>query len=142
MADGNARKTDEIRKKQFQAEKAFSVARAIIDGYRAVTAALVIPPPAGQILAASNAALAAANVAKILSTQYNSGASSGAVGGVSLPASSGGSIPTPTIQAPVNPQATTQLNAQGYNLSKVVVVESDVTNVQKRMNRLRVQATY
>lgn len=143
MADGNARKTDDIRKKQFQAEKAFSVARAIIDGYRAVNAALVVPPPAGPILAASNAILAAANVAKILSTQYNGGGSSGVGGGsVSLPASSGGSIPAPTIQAPVNPQATTQLNSQGYNLSKVVVVESDVTNVQKRMNRLRVQATY
>lgn len=141
MAEGNAKKTDEIRKKQFQAEKAFSVARAIIDGYRAVNAALVIPPPAGPILAASNALLAAASVAKILSTQYSGGNT--ASGNISLPQSSpNATIPTPTIQAPTNPQATTQLNAQGYNVSKVIVVESDITNTQKRMNRLRVQATY
>ena len=141
---GNAIETDNIRKKQFQAEKAFSVARAIIDGYRAVNAALVIPPPAGPILAASNALLAAASVAKILSTQYNSGSTAGGGGGgISLPSSSASSsIPMPTIAAPVNPQASTQLNAQGYNVSKVVVVEKDITTVQNRINRLKVQATY
>ena len=144
MAEGNAAETDKIRKKQFQAEKAFSVARAIIDGYRAVNAALVIPPPAGPILAASNALLAAASVAKILSTQYNSGnTAGGGGGGISLPSSSASSsIPMPTIAAPVNPQASTQLNAQGYNVSKVVVVEKDITTVQNRINRLKVQATY
>jgi len=143
-AQGNAIETDNIRKKQFQAEKAFSVARAIIDGYRAVNAALVIPPPAGPILAASNALLAAASVAKILSTQYNSGSTAGGGGGgISLPSSSASSsIPMPTIAAPVNPQASTQLNAQGYNVSKVVVVEKDITTVQNRINRLKVQATY
>jgi hypothetical protein len=141
-AQGNAIETDNIRKKQFQAEKAFSVARAIIDGYRAVNAALVIPPPAGPILAASNALLAAASVAKILSTQYNSTSTAGG-GGISLPSSSASSsIPMPTIAAPVNPQASTQLNAQGYNVSKVVVVEKDITTVQNRINRLKVQATY
>ena len=144
MAEGNAAETDKIRRKQFQAEKAFSVARAIIDGYRAVNAALVIPPPAGPILAASNALLAAASVAKILSTQYNSGSTAGGGGGgISLPSSSASSsIPMPTIAAPVNPQASTQLNAQGYNVSKVVVVEKDITTVQNRINRLKVQATY
>jgi hypothetical protein len=142
MAEGNAAETDKIRRKQFQAEKAFSVARAIIDGYRAVNAALVIPPPAGPILAASNALLAAASVAKILSTQYNSTSTAGG-GGISLPSSSASSsIPMPTIAAPVNPQASTQLNAQGYNVSKVVVVEKDITTVQNRINRLKVQATY
>ena len=144
MAQGNDAETEKIRKKQFQAEKAFSVARAIIDGYRAVNAALVIPPPAGPILAASNALLAAASVAKILSTQYNSGnTAGGGGGGISLPSSSASSsIPMPTIAAPVNPQASTQLNAQGYNVSKVVVVEKDITTVQNRINRLKVQATY
>lgn len=142
MAEGNAEETDKIRKRQFQTEKAFNVARAIIDGYRAVNAALVIPPPAGPILAASNAILAAASVAKILSTQYSGGNSVGS-GNVSLPRSTGSaSIPSPTIQAPVNPQDTTQFNAQGYNISKVVVVEKDITSVQNRMNRLKVQATY
>lgn len=142
MAEGNAEETDKIRKRQFQTEKAFNVARAIIDGYRAVNAALVIPPPAGPILAASNAILAAASVAKILSTQYSGGNSAGS-GNVSLPRSTGSaSVPSPTIQAPVNPQDTTQFNAQGYNISKVVVVEKDITSVQNRMNRLKVQATY
>lgn len=145
MAQGNDAETEKIRKKQFQAEKAFSVARAIIDGYRAVNAALVIPPPAGPILAASNALLAAASVAKILSTQYNSGSTpaGGGGGNLALPSGSGNqSIPMPTIAAPVNPQASTQLNAQGYNVSKVVVVEKDITTVQNRINRLKVQATY
>ena len=60
-----------------------------------------------------------------------------------MPSSSASSsIPMPTIAAPVNPQASTQLNAQGYNVSKVVVVEKDITTVQNRINRLKVQATY
>ena len=149
QAEGNAIETDNIRKKQFQAEKAFSVARAIIDGYRSVVGALAQTAtlgPAASVLAASNAILAAANVAKILSTKYESGstaAAGGGGGGVSLPSGSANqSIPMPTIAAPVNPQASTQLNAQGYNVSKVVVVEKDITTVQNRINRLKVQATY
>jgi len=149
QAQGNDAETEKIRKKQFQAEKAFSVARAIIDGYRSVVGALAQTAtlgPAASVLAASNAILAAANVAKILSTQYNSGGTASAGGGggnVSLPSGSANqSIPMPTIAAPVNPQASTQLNAQGYNVSKVVVVEKDITTVQNRINRLKVQATY
>ena len=148
QAQGNDAETEKIRKKQFQAEKAFSVARAIIDGYRSVVGALAQTAtlgPAASVLAASNAILAAANVAKILSTQYNSGTQAGGGGGgnLALPSGSGNqNIPMPTIAAPVNPQASTQLNAQGYNVSKVVVVEKDITTVQNRINRLKVQATY
>lgn len=135
---GNAAEELKIKKKQFEVDKALSIARATIDGIRSVQAALTIPPPAGQILAGANAILAAANIAKIASTKFDSGSTTISA---SVP-STGGSVAQPINPvAPVRQQDQTNLNAQGY-VTKVIVVEKDITDTQNRVNRLKVQASY
>lgn len=145
-----------IRKKMFQVDKAFSIARAVIDGIRSVQAALTIPPPAGEILAVANGILAAANVAKIAATKFDpggggggeSGGGGGSTGGGSASSSSlgGGAIvpPVPTAttfnQSTVGAAGTTS-NAQNPQAPiRVVVVESDITRTQNRVSTVEAQA--
>jgi len=135
-----------IRKKQFEVDKAFSIARATIDGIRSVQAALTVPPPAGQILAGLNAALAAANIAKIASTQFDGGGATG--GSPSISAGSGGGGSTPQINASApSYQSLTNLNSQGgvtgrETVVKAEVVETQATSTQKRVARLKKQASF
>lgn len=142
-AHGNAAAEKEIRKKQFQVDKAFSASRAVIDGIRSVQAALTIPPPFGQILAVSNGILAAANVAKILAAQFDPGGSAPSTAGLS--GAGGGNTAAVQTSAPpsVLPQQQNQTNfdAQGNNLSiRAHVVENDITESQKRIAKLKDQA--
>lgn len=139
---GNATKELEIKKRAFQVDKAFNVARATQDGIRSVQAALTIPPPGGQILAGVNAALAAGNIAKILATKFDGG---NVQSGENLTAS----VPTsqtniPTVQntsAPnINPQTTT-FDEQGRVNNRVYVVESDITKTQERVARIDERST-
>lgn len=137
-AKGNAAAELKIRKQMFEVDKAFNVARAVQDGIRAVQAALTIPPPGGQILAVANGALAAANVAKILSTQFDGGAQNIDVPNVSLPTGGGGQTPN-TFQPPTFVQQSTQLDDNGNPINQpiqAVVAETQVTSVQNRVSRL------
>lgn len=137
-AKGNAAAELKIRKQMFEVDKAFNVARAVQDGIRAEQAALTIPPPGGQILAVANGALAAANVAKILSTQFDGGAQNIDVPNVSLPTSGGGQTPN-TFQPPTFVQQSTQLDDNGNPINQpiqAVVAETQVTSVQNRVSRL------
>ncbi len=137
-AKGNAAAELKIRKQMFEVDKAFNVARAIQDGIRAVQAALTIPPPGGQILAVANGALAAANVAKILSTQFDGGTQNVDVPNVSLPTGGGGQTPN-TFQPPTFVQQSTQLDDNGNPINQpiqAVVAETQVTSVQNRVSRL------
>ena len=137
-AKGNAAAELKIRKQMFEVDKAFNVARAIQDGIRAVQAALTIPPPGGQILSVANGALAAANVAKILSTQFDGGAQNIDVPNVSLPTGGGGQTPN-NFQPPTFVQQSTQLDDNGNPINQpiqAVVAETQVTSVQNRVSRL------
>lgn len=136
-AKGNAAAELKIRKQMFEVDKAFNVARAVQDGIRAVQAALTIPPPGGQILAVANGALAAANVAKILSTQFDGGTQTVDAPNVSLP-TQGGQTPN-TFQPPTFVQQSTQLDANGNPINgpiQAVVVETQMTSTQNRVSRL------
>lgn len=141
-AKGDEKRQLEIKKRMFQVDKAFNVARAVQDGIRSVQAALTIPPPGGQILAVVNGALAAANVAKILATKFDAGGGTSSLdaGSTSVP-----NIPTNTPQlntaAPTTNPNTTTFDEQGNNLNRVYVVESDITKSQSRVARLEEQAT-
>lgn len=103
-AKGNQAAELKIRKEMFEVDKAFNVARTIQDGIRSVQAALTIPPPYGTVLAGINGALAAANVAKILATKFDPGATA------STPDLSTGS------QTSVPQIPTTQTRTQGTTL--------------------------
>lgn len=141
-AKGNAAKELEIRKRMFEVDKAFNVARAVQDGIRSVQAALTIPPPGGQILAGVNAAIAAANVAKILATKFDAGGAGGS-NTISAPnvSSGGGSNSVPTINNAANsaPIQATSFDESGRNQNmtvRAVVVETDITDSQKRINKI------
>ena len=148
QAKGNAQKEREIKKKQFRVNKAFGIANSIIDGVQAVQKALNNPYPLNLILAIASGILATANTVKIATTKFDDGGggggSAGTIGG-SLGSAGGGVALAP-------PQTgSTQLNADGTvknaNLNKqptvkAVVVETDITNSQKRVNTIEERSRY
>jgi len=136
---GNSAEELKIKKKQFEVNKAFNIAAATMDGIRAVQAALTIPPPFGEILAAVNAGLALANVAKIASTQFDSGTPS-----ISSPSTN---TSTPVINNQSNTQGSTRLDSNGKPIdpnaapiTQVVVLENDITRTQRTITRVREQS--
>jgi hypothetical protein len=145
-AKGNEAKELEIRKRMFQVDKAFNVARAVQDGIRAVQAALTIPPPGGQILAGVNAAIAAANVAKILATKFEGGGAS-ASSAPSIPSGGGTGNNVPTINnaqtsAPIQ---STSFDESGRNKNIEVVAkvyEGEMTAAQKRTDKINKMAEF
>jgi hypothetical protein len=143
-----------LAKKQFKVNKALQLSMAVMDGYKAVTASLAqapvafgpIPNPAGIASLAFAVTTSAANVAKILATQYESTST----GGGETPTPSIGSTgETPTITQPMSQQPTTpgtnfdaQGNVIGGGSIKAYVVETEITNKQTTVNRLQSQAEF
>lgn len=132
-AKGNAVEEEKIRKKQFQADKALRASQAIINTLEGITAAAPNVPL--QIATGIMGALA---VAKILSTQYT-----GTPSGGSVDVNTGGA-PQIQTQAPTLGTPSTRLNEAGQNQSTIraVVVETDITDSQDRVRRLKEQATF
>jgi len=144
-----------LAKKQFKVNKALQLSMAVMDGYKAITASLAqapvaigpIPNPAGIASLAFAVTTSAANVAKILATQYESTST----GGGEAPTPSIGSTgETPTITQPMAQQPTTpgtNFDAQGNAIGggmgmKAYVVETEITNKQTTVNRLQNQAQF
>ena len=146
-AKGNEAETLKIQKKAFEVNKAFSVARAIQDGILSVSGALANTGtlgPGAIALAAVNGVIAAANVAKILATQFEGGSATD-TGSVNV------STPGTFTQAPNvgggGGQNQTALNADGSvnkqgqpSVIKAYVVESESAEVSKRVNKLSEQS--
>jgi hypothetical protein len=140
---GNAKAELEARKRQFDVDKAFSIARATIDGIRSVQAALTIPPPEGQILAIANGVLAAANVARIAAQQFQAPAG----GGFSAPRSQAPVAPAVSRSTPsaVNQPQQSTPTPQGQKINepqKVYVLESDIRQVASRVKAIESRATF
>jgi hypothetical protein len=143
-----------LAKKQFKVNKALQLSMAVMDGYKAITASLAqapvaigpIPNPAGIASLAFAVTTSAANVAKILATQYESTST----GGGEAPSPSLGSTgEPPTITQPMAQQAQTpgtnfdaQGNVIGGGTMKAYVVETEITNKQTTVNRLQSQAEF
>jgi|694.fasta_scaffold02834_7 hypothetical protein len=143
-----------LAKKQFKVNKALQLSMAVMDGYKAITASLAqapvaigpIPNPAGIASLAFAVTTSAANVAKILATQYESTST----GGGEAPSPSLGSTgEPPTITQPMAQQAQTpgtnfdaQGNVIGGGPMKAYVVETEITNKQTTVNRLQSQAEF
>ena len=141
-AKGNAAAELALKKKQFKVDKAFNIVRATIDGIRSVQAALTQSPPLSYALAAVNAVMAGANIAKIASAKFEGGESGGGGSAPSL-GSAGGGVP---ITPPSN--GSTLLNPDGSIKGvdktaptvKAVVVETDITKTQKRVGSIETKA--
>lgn len=142
-------------KQQFKINKALSITSAVISGIQGVVNALsaqsVVPEPFGTVLKVASAVgvgiAAAANVAKIAATQFNPGGGGGG-GGTSSSAPSVPSSATPAT--PANPTlfstgasstSTVSSQLQKQPVVKAVVVESDITTTQRRVNSIQQTAS-
>ena len=143
QANGNAAKEREIKKRQFKLNKAFGIAGATIDGVQAVQKALNNPYPLNIVLAVLSGALAAANVIKIASTKFDDGGGGGGADVGGLGGGIGGAAPA--IPQPNN--TVTQIQEDGTNKAKeqpvvkAVVVETDMTEKQKKVKSIEETAT-
>jgi len=142
-------KERELKRKQFDINKAFNVVAAIQDGIRSVSGALANTGtlgPGAIALAAVNATIAAANVAKILATKFDGGVapafkpnavSTGGAGGNGNPSQQ----QLPQNQAS-NPQGT-NFDSQGNKIEqRVYVLEEDITDTQNRIARVAEQRKF
>ncbi len=144
----------ELRKKQFNLDKAFSLAKAGMDGTKAVLSTFA-DTPGGLVIKSIAASLAGSialtNITKIASAKFEGGASSGSV---SAPSVGSGSTNLPTPPTIQQSNTTTQFDNQGNNLGqsnqrqviditgKVSVSQNDIEEKQKRADRLKVQTTF
>lgn len=132
----------EIKKKQFNVNKAFAIADAVLNGIRGVQAAIgSAPPPYNFVLAAITGLVAAANIAKIASTKFDAGSSTPSIG-------STGSAPAPNIPQP----GTGQISLNGADrsgrgnqsvvISEAFVIESKMSEAQLRSQRIQRQGKF
>ncbi len=151
-AKGNAAAEDKLKRQQFELDKKISVAKAIIDGVRAVQAALTIPPPVGTALAVLNGVVAAANVITIANTQYDSGASGAGAAPPATPSAAtsdaGGSTAAPTsgFSAPDissnGNKTSVQTDIERARQQKVYVLESDIRDAMHNVDQFNGRATF
>lgn len=143
--------SEALAKKQFQVNKAFNLATATADGYKAVISTFAGTPGGVVIksIAASIAGVfAAAQIAKIASAKFEGGGSA-----PTADTNIGGNTMTtaepPTITQPIASTAQTpgtnfdaQGNVIGGGPMKAYVVETEITNKQTTVNRLESQAQF
>ena len=147
QAKGNSRRELEIKKKQFQTEKAFKVALIVMDTVMGMIKAISQNPPPNPIGIISAALIGVAGTlatVKTLSTKFDEGGSGGGSVG-DIGGGIGGSAPA--IAQPNN--TVTKLDDDGkiekakteQPVVKAVVVETDITDSQKRVNTIKEGAT-
>jgi hypothetical protein len=145
LAEAFAGSSKESQKKAFKVQKAVNIANATIDTYKSATSAFASAgnPILGAVFASIAVAAGLANVKKIASTTFEGGGAGASSGG------GASSVPT------MNPQTSmySSGNDQANNLSstnngmqnqptiKAVVVESEITASQNKMNKIKESAT-
>lgn len=147
MAEGNEQKQNELRKKAFNIDKALKASQATIDTFKAVNATLAQTGGLGVPLAISIGVLGFANVVKILATKFNpSGGGSSSSSSSTPRLSTGGGSTTPTQPTlPSNQtQPTTQFDDQGNRINQqpIIVKVSEINDTQKRVAKVKEQATF
>lgn len=133
-----------LKKKQFETDKKFNIARATADGISATQKAFAQGGgwPAGLALAIPTGVMALANVLKIKATKFDGGdapmmdMSSGGGGGSST-------APQINTQAPIiNPNTTFDSNGRNTNFVVTAkVYEGEMSKAQERTAKLEAQRT-
>lgn len=152
-----------IAKQQFETNKKIQLAQATIQGVQSVLAAFssgsaipIIGAVAGPAYAVLAGIVAAANIAKIASAKFDGGGT-----GVTSTTSTSTSLPNipapPTINTPnANTSSTTTFDASGQRVGgnetervmnptinvKATVVETEMTETQKRVSALETQSKF
>ena len=148
-AKGNDKKEREIRKKQFNVNKAFTVAGIVLNTVMGMIKAVSNNPPPSPIGIAGaviTGVMGTAATIKALATKFDdSGSGGGGGGAVGSLGSAGGGV---ALEPPST--GSTQLNADGTIKAatanaqptiKAVVVETDVTKTQKRVSTIEERAS-
>ena len=140
---------DKLKKQQFERDKAFKIAQIAIDTASAITKAIATYGPPPNPLAifgiATAGAIGIAQAAAVAATQYKSGTppSLGSAGGGSM-TGAGAS----TFTANTNTQQTNLSDVLGQGgtgqptMSKVYVLESDITTTQQKVSVQEQLSTY
>jgi hypothetical protein len=128
------------RKKAFAIDKAMRISQAVMGTAQAVITALSGGPIIGPILAGIAAAVGAAQIGIISAQSFNGGGGGGSTN-VSAPTGGGGqAAPQPSSFFGLGKS---NLNAGGGkgDSQRVYVVESDITNTQGRMAKIKERST-
>jgi hypothetical protein len=146
LNEAKAGKDDESQRKLFEKNKKLQIAQAVINTAEAVTAQLAVPQDAALGINFAKAAIALttgiAQVKKIQNTKYESSNTTSSASSIKSPdiQPSGGAMQTNTISS-----TQLQLDAQG-NLKqqqiRTYVLETDISDKQKRSSRLQKTATF
>jgi len=144
---------EKAAKQQFKVNKGLALTGAILSTAMAAIKSLSqsplaigpVPSPIGIASLAATILTGAASVAKIAATQYTSTSSGGGGGAMASLSSAGGGV---ALEPPSS--GSTQLNADGTIKAaignsqptiKAVVVETDITTSQKRVNTIEERAS-
>ena len=147
ILEQKAKEEKDLARQQFETQKKFNRASAILNGILGIGAILAVPDPTLGILSAIRiGALAistAANIASINATQFDEGGAS--AGGIPAAETS---APTtsqaPSIYGPGQGQSTTFTGNQNNNFApvKAYVVETENRSTTNRVNKLVSESTY
>lgn len=172
LNDQRLQKERGLKRKQFNQDKALRITNAIMLGAQSVVSALTLPPPAGYIMAAINAGLAAAQIG-IISSQKFTAARGGIVPGngpstidsVNSVLAPGEAVINansasmfPTLLSEINkagggvslaPQPLQNMTSgsnnvfnQGQTTIRAYVVENELTGTQDRVRRMENSSAY
>lgn len=146
-----SKEEEEYARKQFNINKALSIANTVVSGAQGIVNGLTAPYPQNIVLPIVAGITTAASVAKIASTQFTgSGSSGSAATAPSVP------IPAPpTAPTPTEGRRSTTFDESGSTSGtetfrtmqptitvKAQVIESDMTEAQKRVNKFDKQTTF
>jgi len=147
ILDQKAKDEKDLARQQFETQKKFNRASAIMNGILGLGAIFAVPDPTLGIMSAIRAvaliATTAANVAQINSTQFDEGGSS--AGGIPAAETSAPSTAqAPAIYGPGQGQSTTFTGNQNNNFApvKAYVVETENRSTTNRVNKLVSESTY
>ena len=147
ILEQKAKDEKDLARQQFETQKKFNRASAILNGILGLGAIFAIPDPTLGILSAIRAvalvATTAANIAAINATQFDEG---GATAG-GIPAAADASPTTsqaPAIYGPGQGQSTTFTGNQNNSFApvKAYVVETENRSTTNRVNKLVSESTY
>lgn len=146
ILDQKAKEENDLARKQFETQKKFNRASAILNGILGIGAIFAVPDPTLGILSAIRAvalvATTAANIAQINATQFDEGGSS--AGGIPAAETSAPTTQAPSIYGPGQGQSTTFSGNQNNNFApvKAYVVETENRSTTNRVNKLVSESTY
>jgi hypothetical protein len=147
-----SKEEEKILKQQFEQQKKMQLAMAVMNGAQAILAILSVPDftlgVASAIRIAGSIAATVASIATISSTTFQGGGSAPSPsdgGGTGNLASSTGQMATPNLFGSNNNANNVggegQQQGQGQNITVTAVVsETEMTNVQNRVNRIQQNA--